>query len=151
MVRKTTMTPQIRVLAGVNGAGKSSIVGATIRDGTRVDANQAPRQQIERAVREAGPGAAPGKVIAELNFGFWRYLSTAAHHYPLWIPYLYNAFKPGTVRQAVDKPVGRLHRLRNRIAHHEPLLHRNKATGPLSVTTQHLAHDGANVSSEKGE
>jgi hypothetical protein len=104
MVRKTTMTPQIRVLAGVNGAGKSSIVGATIRDGTRVDANQAPRQQIERAVREAGPGAAPGKVIAELNFGFWRYLSTAAHHYPLWIPYLYNAFKPGTVRQAVDKP-----------------------------------------------
>jgi ABC-type Mn2+/Zn2+ transport system ATPase subunit len=43
MVRKTTMTPQIRVLAGVNGAGKSSIVGATIRDSTRVDANQPPR------------------------------------------------------------------------------------------------------------
>jgi predicted ATPase len=58
------MPAQIRVLAGVNGAGKSSLVGATIRDGTRVDANQAPRQQIEPAVREAGPGAAPGKVIA---------------------------------------------------------------------------------------
>jgi hypothetical protein len=108
------------------------------RDGTRVDANQAPRKQIERAVREAGPGAVPGKVIAELNFGFWRYLTTAAHHYPLWIPYLHNAFKPGTARQEVDKPVGRLHRLRNRIAHHEPLLHRNRATGLLSVTAQHL-------------
>jgi hypothetical protein len=103
-----------------------------------VDANQTPRQQIERAVREAGPGAVPGKAIAELNFGFWRYLSTTAHHYPLWIPYLHNAFKRGTARQAVDKPVGRLHRLRNRIAHHEPLLHRNKATGLLSVTTQRL-------------
>src|ERR1700759_4110264 len=32
MVRKTTRPAQIRVLAGVNGAGKSSIVGATIRD-----------------------------------------------------------------------------------------------------------------------
>jgi predicted ABC-type ATPase len=32
MVRKTTRAAQIHVLAGVNGAGKSSIVGATIRD-----------------------------------------------------------------------------------------------------------------------
>src|SRR5258708_7618013 len=32
MIGKTTMRAQIRVLAGVNGAGKSSIVGATIRD-----------------------------------------------------------------------------------------------------------------------
>jgi hypothetical protein len=33
------------------------------RDGTRIDANRSPREQIERAVREAGPGAPPGKVI----------------------------------------------------------------------------------------
>ncbi len=32
MVRETTMPAQIHVLAGVNGAGKSSVVGATIRD-----------------------------------------------------------------------------------------------------------------------
>jgi hypothetical protein len=109
------------------------------RDGTRIDANRSPREQIERAVREAGPGAPPGKVIAELMFGFWRYLSTAAHHHPLWIPYLHTAFAPGTSRRAVDRPVGRLHQLRNRIAHHEPLLRRNAATGMLSLTTQHLA------------
>jgi hypothetical protein len=36
------------------------------RDGTRIDANRSPREQIERAVREAGPGAPSGKVIAEL-------------------------------------------------------------------------------------
>jgi hypothetical protein len=77
-------------------------------------------------------------VIAELTFGFWRYLSTTAHHHPLWIPYLHNAFTPSTARQAVDAPVGRLHQLRNRIAHHEPLLRRNTATGVLSLTTQHL-------------
>ena len=109
------------------------------RDRTRIDANRAPREQIERAVREAGPGAPPGKVIAELTFGFWRYLSTTAHHHPLWIPYLHTAFRPGTSRQAVDGPVDRLHQLRNRIAHHQPLLRRNTATGVLSLTTHHLA------------
>jgi len=115
------------------------------RDGTRVDANRSPREQIERAVREAGPGAPPGKVIAELMFGFWRYLSTAAHHHPLWIPYLHTAFAPGTSRRAVDRPVGRLHQLRNRIAHHEPLLRRNAATGVLSLTTQHLVDRHADL------
>jgi len=108
------------------------------RDGTRIDANRSPREQIERAVREAGPAAPTGKVIAELMFGFWRYLSTAAHHHPLWIPYLHTAFAPGASRPAVDRPVGRLHQMRNRIAHHEPLLRRNTATDVLSLTTQHL-------------
>ncbi|OBI48096.1 hypothetical protein A5707_18465 [Mycobacterium kyorinense] len=108
------------------------------RDGTRIDANRAPREQIERAVREAGPGAPPGKVIAELTFGFWRYLSTTAHHHPLWIPHLHKAFRPGTSRRAVDDPVGRLHQLRNRIAHHEPLLRRETGRGVLSLTTRHL-------------
>jgi len=108
------------------------------RDGARIDANRSPREQIERAVREAGPAAPTGKVIAELMFGFWRYLSTTAHHHPLWIPYLHTAFAPGTSRPAVDRPVGRLHQMRNRIAHHEPLLRRNTATGVLSLTTEHL-------------
>lgn len=108
------------------------------RDGTRIDANRAPREQIERAVRDAGPGAPDGKVIAELMFGFWRYLSTTGHHHPLWIRYLHIAFAPGTSRRAVDRPVGRLHQLRNRLAHHEPLLRRNNTTGALDLTTEHL-------------
>ncbi len=115
------------------------------RDGTRIDANRSPREQIERAVREGGPGAPPGKVSAELMFGFWRYLSTAAHHHPLWIPYLHTAFAPGTSRRTVDRPVGRLHQLRNRIAHHEPLLRRNSATGVLSLTTRHLVDRHADL------
>jgi len=77
------------------------------RDGTRIDANRSPREQIERAVREAGPGAPTGKVIAELMFGFWRYLSTAAHHHPLWIPYLHTAFAPGaSAPQSITRSVG---------------------------------------------
>ncbi len=103
-------------------------------NGTRYDANETVRRKINHAVREAaspGPGRRvrvnngppqPGKVIAELSFGFWRYLSAKRHDRRLWIPYLHKAFRPGVSRRAVDEPVGRLHTLRNRVAHHEPLL-----------------------------
>ncbi len=95
-------------------------------DGTTYDANDKPRKQIAVAVRAAGgSGAPPGKVIAELTFGFWRYLSTSAHEAPLWLPHLRQGFAPGTSRRAVDGPASRLNGLRNRVAHHEPLLTAN--------------------------
>jgi hypothetical protein len=45
-------------------------------NGSQYDANERPRSQIAAALREAGPSVAPDKVVAELMFGFWRYLST---------------------------------------------------------------------------
>jgi predicted ABC-type ATPase len=53
MSAKTTTPAQIHVLAGVNGAGKSSIVGATIRDkgGDYYNPDEAARQ-----IRAANPG-----------------------------------------------------------------------------------------------
>jgi hypothetical protein len=88
-----------------------------------VDVNAKPRQAVKQAVQAAGgPGAAPGKVVAELGFGFWRYLSSSAHEKALWVPYLHRAFAPGTARSYVDVRVTRLHALRNRVAHHEHLL-----------------------------
>lgn len=93
------------------------------RSGRRVDINVKPRESVERALEAAGgPSAPPGKVIAELMFGFWRYLSSAAHEKSLWVPVLHHAFAAGTNRADVDRPVGRLHQLRNRVAHHEPVL-----------------------------
>lgn len=53
MPGKTKRPPQIRVLAGVNGAGKSSIVGATIRDkgGEYYNPDEAARE-----IMAANPG-----------------------------------------------------------------------------------------------
>ena len=53
MIGKTPMPAQIRVLAGVNGAGKSSIVGATIRDkgGEYYNPDEAARE-----IMAANPG-----------------------------------------------------------------------------------------------
>ncbi|RSN15028.1 Abi family protein [Amycolatopsis roodepoortensis] len=97
-------------------------------NGTRYDVNETSRRLVAEAIRNATPkvkhpaSPSPGKVIAELSFGFWRYLSARRHHDPLWVPYLHLAFQAGTDRRDVDKHAERLHRLRNRVAHHEPLL-----------------------------
>jgi len=99
-----------------------------LRDGStlRADINRKPREILDAAVVAAGgSSASPGKAIANLSFGFWRYLSSKAHEKTLWVPYLHTAFSPKTNRVDVDARVGRLHALRNRVAHHEPLLSSN--------------------------
>ncbi|MGK8506362.1 hypothetical protein [Nocardia asiatica] len=89
-----------------------------------VDINKKNRELLAAAREKAGGRMAPsGKVIAELSFGFWRYLTSSGHESTLWVPILHHAFPTGTDRaRDVDKPIDKLHDLRNRIAHHEPLL-----------------------------
>ncbi|MFG2387024.1 hypothetical protein [Streptomyces avermitilis] len=88
----------------------------------RVDINDKTRNAIDSARQRYGRGAPPGKVIADLPLGMWRYLSTSAHEKTLWVPHLHLAFPSGTNRAAVDQLIGDLHELRNRAAHWEPLL-----------------------------
>lgn len=86
---------------------------------------QAARQ---RATRDGRRGEAHGRVIAELNSGFWRFLCEAPYHTSMWVPCLVAVF-PGhpsgndarQVRIDVARRMRCLHALRNRIAHHEPI------------------------------
>jgi hypothetical protein len=83
--------------------------------------------QLERARAQATGNRRfpelPGKVIAELTFGFWRYILAAPYQSTLWAPALRHAFphlhpaRRATVYQLVD----RLNSVRNRVAHHEPI------------------------------
>jgi hypothetical protein len=77
------------------------------------------RRRIERQ----GRVATPGRLVSELTFGFWRYLLASRYETQLWTPTLRHAFPHLTTRRRADvaKPVERLHHLRNRIAHHEPI------------------------------
>ncbi|TCO23391.1 Abi-like protein [Kribbella steppae] len=97
-----------------------------MRDGEPVDINRQQRAQLEEACARVGPDGPPGKVIAELTFGFWRFLSSSAHEKTVWVPFLHRAYPPGTNRKRdVDSRVATLNRLRNRVAHHEPLIGEN--------------------------
>lgn len=114
-----------------------------LNSGTRFDENERPRDQLAAARRSAGRTAPTGKVIAELMFGFWRYLTIAGRANTLWMPYLRHGFVSGTSRPAIDDPMGRLHRLRNRVAHHEPLLTQNLAArrGDVLTLLGHISPD----------
>lgn len=88
----------------------------------RIDTNENLRKSIDAARRRYGSHAPPGKIIADLSLGVWRYLSSSAHEKTLWVPHLHRAFPPGTDRTTVDRTISGLHGLRNRAAHWEPLL-----------------------------
>lgn len=69
----------------------------------------------------------PGRVIAELTFGFWIRLMTAKYEKTLWVPHIYKSFPglPKPNRQKVFTRFDRIRNLRNRVAHHERIINRN--------------------------
>lgn len=90
------------------------------------------QSDIAKAVARAGwlPGAEPGRVIAELSFGFWRYLVASRYHASLWVPVLHRAFPHGgddlrARRELVECYLKTMLFLRNRAAHHEPIHRRD--------------------------
>lgn len=89
------------------------------------------RKEIQRArtrVSKKGKPASDGQTVAELSFGFWRYLLARRYTTTLW-PDLASGFPhaPNRALQTLEDPVSRLHVFRNRIAHHERIW-----TEPLS-------------------
>jgi len=94
---------------------------ATLRRPEQTDIQMATDRRIKK-----GNATGHDDIISELPFGFWRYLLSSKYEATLWTPYLRHSFphfsgSPNQIRRAME----RLHTLRNRIAHHEPIFHRN--------------------------
>ncbi len=90
----------------------------------------------------------PGRVVSSLTFGFWTSLLGAGSHDRLWVPHLHKAFKnssPAPTIKAVNKVLTPLRTLRNRVAHHEPVLHWNLAKhhNQMIEVTRWLSTDAA--------
>ena len=75
-----------------------------------------------RGTRNGRPET-PGRVVAELNLGFWRFLLARRYDGTLWRYCMYRAF-PGQQRAQVERAIAALHVLRNRLGHHEPVHNR---------------------------
>ena len=80
------------------------------------------------------------RVIAELGFGFWRFLCAGRHHTTMWVPALADQFpnhpareNAGLIRADVESRMDRLHFLRNRVAHHEPIHRRELANDAAMI------------------
>ncbi|GAA5036895.1 Abi family protein [Terrabacter aeriphilus] len=91
----------------------------TLNDPHRHDDVAKARSQI----LNAGKTETPGLMVAELMFGFWRFLLGPRHQTTLWAQSLRHAFPYLSPQRRSDvyDPVQRLNKLRNRMAHHEPV------------------------------
>lgn len=96
------------------------------RTGGRRDTNAITRRKVEEAVAKvqqaSGGTPLPGKVVAELTFGFWTYLTSDRLEKQVWVPYLHAAYPTGTNRHDIRDALEDLRSFRNRVAHHENIL-----------------------------
>lgn len=87
-------------------------------------------QALSRASRGRRRPVTHGHIVAELNLGFWRYLTSRKYLTTLWVVHLSEAFPhidqdPLSKRVRVESDAQQLLFLRNRAAHHEPIHRRN--------------------------
>ena len=97
---------------------------------SRMQLNEYSQRDIEQATMRLEARGSRGnldQVVAELNFGFWRFLVAKQYRTTLWPlagKYAFPNIDPSQI-QELSTVMGRLHDLRNRIAHHEPIHMRN--------------------------
>lgn len=95
------------------------------------------KTDIATARRRLQKPETPGRIVAELNFGFWRFLLTKHYHDTIWYPAArlgFPEFQPAR-RPLLEKQVAHLHQFRNRIAHCEPIFKRDLRTDALLIHT----------------
>lgn len=77
------------------------------------------KEEIRRNRRILTPGA----IVAELGLGFWTALIAGRYEKHLWVPHLHKAFPHAALsRSDIFEKLEKLRTLRNRIAHHEPIV-----------------------------
>lgn len=89
----------------------------------------AQQQQIDNAkesLQKKAKPITPGRMVAELTFGFWVGITGPRYSMDLWERHLYKAFPNTKVgRKQLNKRLESIRLLRNRVAHHEPILSRD--------------------------
>lgn len=88
-------------------------------------------QQAREYLHETGKPETAGGIVAELSFGFWTGICAKRYQTPLWNVCLHRPFKTAGPKgkpllrfEAFERLDG-IRTLRNRIAHHEPILTRH--------------------------
>ncbi|MBP1806877.1 Abi family protein [Rubellimicrobium aerolatum] len=108
-------------------------------------------EQLEKAkaeLTESGRSHDPGRVVAALTFGYWTAFFGKDYE-TLWQQLLHKIARradgKGLRRKDFSEPLARLRMLRNRIAHHEPILNWNlpKHHGKIIELTEWLSPAGA--------
>ncbi|MGB3556647.1 MAG: hypothetical protein WBA25_18625, partial [Jannaschia sp.] len=83
-----------------------------------------------------------GAVVAELKFAFWQHLFVSTQDGRLWSHHLRNVFpaipavlSDGQARETIHDHIQTVRTLRNRIAHHEPIISRDRTADLRAART----------------
>lgn len=83
--------------------------------------------KAKQTLQQQNKPPTPGRIIAELNFGFWTSLLDSRYEQVLWPKLIKTCFPhmPNTLRtrKTLSKRFNRIRHLRNRVFHHEPIWH----------------------------
>ena len=83
-------------------------------------------QVVKDRLKRTGKAETPGRIVAELSFGFWTSLCSKRYMADLWIGCLNKPFLGKKIGRAeIFQQLDDTRQLRNRAAHHEPILGRN--------------------------
>lgn len=86
-------------------------------------------RRSEKVLQDQGKNITAGRIIAELNFGFWNSLYET-HHYKLLkgVPcQIFESLPTGYGRKEVNEIIQEIRQLRNRVSHNEPLCFNNRS------------------------
>jgi len=86
---------------------------------------QAAINKAKQILRNKKKPLEPGRIIAELNFGFWTSLLDKRYEQTLWPALIKASFphmpKTSRTRKNLSKRFNKIRHLRNRVFHHEPI------------------------------
>jgi hypothetical protein len=119
--RKALESAKRSAYSKMTQAEKSALDARAFPGGRAADTShlqRTVRRRQEIAVTE-------GKVIAEMTFFFWKRLYSPDYEHSLWRTTLKRTFPNKRMKRAeVADKLEHIYQARNRLAHHEPVLHR---------------------------
>jgi hypothetical protein len=90
------------------------------------------RDELIKAREKRGINNRTSKVIPELTFNFWQQMFVSRYNQQFWKPHLHSLFPNAPANMPCDQLRGSIfndldtiRKLRNRIAHHEPIINQN--------------------------
>ena len=89
-------------------------------------------------IAKRGASPASGRMVAGLSFGFWATMLKPRTNPRIWSRRLRSAFPdlpPAEDRRSLERRVQAIRMLRNRIAHHEPIIRRDTSRDYAELMT----------------
>lgn len=94
------------------------------------------KKSVNKLIKRNAKGISQGKIISDLNFGFWTELFDKTYYQilqgsPIRI---FSNLPTGANRKLVNEKLGRIRKFRNRISHHEAIIFNKDERGLTTLS-----------------